>query len=464
MIRRLAMLALLPSLLNACVAHDAGYQDVRQVVAGRTGHDVRWYHADSESEAQKKIRQLLAKPLTVESAAQIALLNNPSLQASFEELGIARADLVRALRLPNPKAEAELHFHGDEKPDIELGVLLDITDFFFLPGKSGAANAALDAAKLEVGGRALDLVLDVKKGFYRYLAARQIVELRRSVLLAAKGSYDAAKSIHEAGNISDLDLANEQALYEEARLAVADAETELYTQHQRLRALLGLWSGPGFRVHMRLPDPPEHELPLDDALRRALSQSIDLEIARRRYSAAAKRSNLARAQGWVPEVAAGVAAERDDGEWGVGPAVELEIPLFYQGQGEVARAAAEMRRENRTHTALGVRIRASTQAATARLAAARERVAYMRTTLLPLRERIVNETQLQYNAMNTGIFQLLAAKRAQIETGRTYVEALRDYWLARADLEQLLSGRFVDVGDLPPRSSAPVTSDVAGQH
>ena len=77
-----------------------------------------------------------------------------------------------------------------------------------------------------------------------------------------------------------------------------------------------------------------------------------------------------------------------------------------------------------------------------RIAGARDRALYYRDILLPLRERIVNEAQLQYNAMQIGIFQLLRDREQQIETGVAYVEALREYWLARADLAQIASGRL----------------------
>jgi cobalt-zinc-cadmium efflux system outer membrane protein len=61
---------------------------------------------------------------------------------------------------------------------------------------------------------------------------------------------------------------------------------------------------------------------------------------------------------------------------------------------------------------------------------------------LPLRERIVNEGQLHYNAMQIGVVQLLRDRDQQIETGAAYVEALRDYWLAAADLASIASGRL----------------------
>jgi len=55
---------------------------------------------------------------------------------------------------------------------------------------------------------------------------------------------------------------------------------------------------------------------------------------------------------------------------------------------------------------------------------------------LPLRTAIVRETQLEYNAMLVGVFQVLEAKRQELDAGRIGIEALRDYWIARTELER----------------------------
>jgi outer membrane protein TolC len=174
---------------------------------------------------------------------------------------------------------------------------------------------------------------------------------------------------------------------------------------------------------------------------KAVERSLDLSIIKHRYSAAAKRADLANAEGWLPELKGGVTAERE-GTWSYGPLAEVQVPLFYQGQGEVARARAEMRQQQQLLGARTAQIRAAAKITATKLLAARERAIYIKDVLLPSRERILNATQLQYNAMSVSVFQLLMAKREQVETARSYVEALRDYWTAYAEAEQLQSGRL----------------------
>ena len=434
--------ALSLGLLAGCVSEDAGYQDVRKVVASRTGHEVRWGHLEGDKSSDAAVRSILAQPLTSESAVKLALLNNADLQAGFEELGVARAELVSALRLPNPMAEGSVRFHKDHGTTLDFAVTENLSQLIFLPLRNAAARAELDAAKLSVAGRALDLVLEVRSAFYSYLADQQVLDFRRTVLKALEASAEVAKSLHDAGNVTDLNFESEQVLAEEARSNFAGAKAALTASRERLNALLGVWgTSANWQTQTHLGD-PTGDLRLSDLEAKAIEQSLDLTIIKHRFTAAAKRANLAQAEGWLPELKGGVTAERDSQAWSYGPLAAVQVPLFYQGQGEVDRARAEMRRQRQLLSARAVQIHAAAKATASKLAAARERAVYIKDVLLPSRERILNATQLQFNGMGASVFQLLMAKRDQVETARSYVEALRDYWTAYAQAEQLRSGRL----------------------
>ncbi len=455
---RLLLVALGASTLVACISEDAGYSDVRKVVASRTGHEVRWHHLEGEADARKSTREILSRPLTAETAVRLALLNSADLQASFEQLGVARGELMTAWRLPNPVAEGSVRFRKEKSATIDLSLTEDLSDLIFLPLRGAAARAELDAAKLEVAGRAMDLVLEVRTAFYAYLADQQILEFRSTVLKALRASATVAEGLHDAGNITELDLANEQVLYDEARVNLAGAQTMLASTRQRLSSLLGLWGeGAAWRTETRLADPPE--LALGNVESKAIQNSVDLAIIRHRFTAAARSANLAQAEGLLPELKVGAVLEREEGDWSYGPLAEVEVPLFYQGQGEVARAKAEMRRQRQLLGSRAVRIRAAVRATVIRVTAARERATFAKNVLLPARERILNQTQLQFNAMNISVFQLLLAKRDQVETARIYVEALREFWTAQAELEQLRSGRLSSSAAFSASSTEPLAGD-----
>jgi len=429
------------ALLTAALSLAACSPTAIDTGALRSAAAARHPGANARGPLAQDVKTLLARPLTAESASDIALLNNHGVRAEIQELGIAEGRLAQARRLPNPTVEGAMRFEGEGRPELEVGAMIDITDLLLLASRSSAAGAEVEAAKLSAIGSILDLSYDTRRAFYVYQAAAELLELRRTVLEAFNASADLATRLREAGNITELDLANQRGLFEEARFEFQEAEVGLTAARERLNALMGL-SGPGteWRAVPRLPDVPGAEFDVSKLESTAIDRSLDLAIAKHRFSAAAKRANLARAQGWLPELKAGVSAERNE-EWGVGPAIEIEVPLFYQGQGEVGVARAEMRQQQELFTDVAVTLRASARNAASMLTAKREAVLYYRGVLLPLKQQVVEQTQLEYNGMLVGLFQLLQAKRDQVQTAAAYVDQHREYWIARTNVEQLLAGR-----------------------
>ncbi len=231
-----------------------------------------------------------------------------------------------------------------------------------------------------------------------------------------------------------------------------------------MNTMLGLW-GPAadaWSMIERLPEPgsdTSEDLEPDGLLARAIDNSLMLGATRYRMEALADRLGLEKSQRLLPSFEAGVVGERDAGEsdWLVGPMIALPIPLFDQGQGEIAKATAEVRRIQAQYYDQAVQVRAAVRAAYARLESAKAKVTYYQQVMLPLQQQIVDETQLQYNAMQVGGFQLLQARQMQIETGSRYLDALNEYWRSHAMLTAVVSGGSaeLDLSTTAPIRSAP---------
>jgi len=312
-----------------------------------------------------------------------------------------------------------------------------------IPLRKRMAESEFAGAKLRVTAAALDLAGRTRVAFYDYQAAEQVVELRKTVTEAAGAAYDFAQRLRKAGNNTELALAQERATYEQSKLDLADAEAAALDARERLDALMGVW---GEQVTWtavgRLADPPAEELATGGVEKAAIERNLALAAARTRIESAAMTLGLRRSMGLFPEVGLGAAAEREnEGGWSAGPALSLPIPLFDQGQSATAAARAELGRARDQYAATAVEVRAAARAARDRLAAARGRAAYLRQVILPLRHEITEQTQLQVNAMNAGPFELLQAKREEVLAGVAYIEALRAYWVARAEMGQILAGQ-----------------------
>jgi cobalt-zinc-cadmium efflux system outer membrane protein len=447
--------------LSGCttVSLNAGFGEISTLVEERNATKIFWNSgSELDKEATEKVLFLLRNKLTVDEAVQIALLNNRELQAVYSDLGVAQADLVQAGLLNNPIFDAAVKFPvSGGRPDLELSAIWNFLDIFYLPLRKRIAAARFEEAKLRVTGAVLDFSAQVRSAFHSHQANEQMLGLRQTIVKALTASLEVTRRLNEAGNITDLEFARDRALAEAGKLALRSAEIAVRQSREELNTLMGMWGKETeWQTDGRLPDLPEQEVQTANLERDALIRSLDLSHARQRIVVAGEQLGFNRTTALISELDAGPLGEREDGSWRVGPTLEFPIPLFDQGQARIGRAVAELRRSQQEYYALAIRIRSTARGVRDRMEGSRDRALYYRDILLPLHERIVNESQLQYNAMQLGPIQLLRAREQQIETAVAYVEALRDYWLARGDMGQILSGRL-------PSSNGVQRSSTSGQ-
>jgi cobalt-zinc-cadmium efflux system outer membrane protein len=249
---------------------------------------------------------------------------------------------------------------------------------------------------------------------------------------------------HEAGNINDLELFNQQTAYAQSRLDLAQAMAQSRADRERVNRLLGLWGGQtNWKPAEDLPALPEKELYLENIESLAVNQRLDLAAARNQAEIVASALQLKSKTRFLPGVSVGVDTEREtDGQRVTGPTLSLELPLFDQGQPALARLAAQYRQAQRNFEALAINIRSEVREARDALIATRDTAEYYQKVLLPQRQRVLHETLLHYNAMQKSSYELLAAKEREQVAERGYVEALRDYWIARVELEKAVGGKL----------------------
>ena len=426
---------------------DQGFSDVASLVHERTGTTVQWHQGTSaDADVATSVTNLLNKPITPDSAIQIALLNNPRLHATYQELGVSQAELVQAGLLRNPTLVAGVKFFS-EGPVVELSLVENLLQVFSLPARKRFAEAQLAEAKATVAGAIIDLIADTRRAAIRLLAAQQGLEMRRTVLQAMDAAVDLAKRIHDAGNSTLLEYSSDLAAAEQARLEVSASEDAVLIAREHLATTMGLWGNDATRWVMdgRLPDLPAEDGTGDGTglERRAVTASLELMALREGARALGERYGIERLDAWFGDAHVGVIGERESsGDWGFGPQAGIAIPIFDQGQGRRATATAQLERVARLHHAMAVELRSQVRVVRAQVRSAYARARFVRQVLLPLRIRIVHESMLHYNGMLIGPFQALEAKRMEVETGGQFIEALESFWLARATLDQTLQGRI----------------------
>jgi outer membrane protein, heavy metal efflux system len=439
---------------------DDAFHSVQMSVRERTGKGVRWEQDQAAREqALQNVRQLLCKPLTVDTAAQIALLNNRALQATFEEIGLSAADVLEAASIPNPRSDLAIRF-PDKPPTgtyIDYGAAIDFLSIIMIPLKKRVAKDQLESATLRTADDTLELVSQVKAAFYSLQASQQLLKRFELIVDANAASLDLAQRQHEAGNINDLALAQQQESYSRSRLGVATTEAEIRRNREKLNRLLGLW-GPDtdWQIAGELPEVPNSDLPIRGLERLAISQRLDLQAEYLRVTSQAKNLGLTKSFRLLGALDFGVESEREtDSQTRTGPRFAIELPIFNQGQARIARGEAALRQAQDKFAALAIDIRSQIRELRDELMSKREIARFYQEELLPGQRRILNESLANYNAMEIGNFELFTTKAEEARTEREYLEAARDYWITRAELERAVGG------NLRPRQPAEGKSELA---
>ena len=402
---------------------------------------------EDRAKAETAVRDLLASKLTVESAVQIALLNNRALRATFEELGLSQAGLAAAGRLSNPSFDASVRWPHDAPrgPNVEFTLTAPLFESLLLPARKRAAGNQLLQTQYRVSHEVLALVAEVRRAAYEVLAQQELTV--RLVVIGAvnDAAADFARRQFEAGNIPQRDLEQLQASAQQTQVDVAKAEAATRAAREQLNRLLGLGHGQTeWTMAEKLPALPARDVLPDNLEASAEEHRLDLAALRAQSELAQAALDLKRRTRLLPgDVNLGLDTEREStGGRLTGPRIGLQLPLFDQGQPEIARLSAALRQAQDRTEALAAEISSEVRAARDLLTASRQAAEFYQNTLLPQRSAILRESLLHYNAMQISAYELLAAKEQQQVTERQSVEALRDYWLARTELERAMGNRL----------------------
>ena len=384
---------------------------------------------------------LLAKPLDADAAVKVALVTSPRLAAALDDLGIAGGELASALGVGPLEIDGMFRFGTGGAREFEVDAIQGVLGLVTAPRRRAAAHADLAAARARASGTAIALAARVEIAFHDLIAAQQDVELRRTAFDAADAGATLRERMHAAGNTTDLALARDQDAREQARIDLARAQATVEQRREAINALLGLsgrrtnWTAAG-----TLADVPPAAPALDDLEAAAVAASYDLQAGRARSEAATNRLGAARVASVLPELGVGASAIELDGKFEVGPAIRLGLPLFDQRAGDRAKAAAEAARADHVLAADAIELRANARAARVAALEAYGEARRLHDVVLPLRQKIVDETLLHYNAMDADPFQVIAARQSLADAGHQYLDALRRYADAMTEVSALRRG------------------------
>jgi outer membrane protein TolC len=426
---------------------DGGMAFVEEVANTELRKDVvAIRNPEQADEVHARVAALLRQPLTADTAVQIALLNNRGLQAAYNALGIAEAEMVQAHLPPSPTVSIE-RLSNPLELEIERRIIGNILALATLPARASIALDRFEQAKLRAAEETLRIAADARRAFYNAVAARQSAAFLDQAKMAAETATRLAKRLGETGAMNKIDQSREYVFYAEVTGQLGSARQRMNSERERLIRALGLWGHdlkfalPGFLPQMPRRPMTSPEIEIEAVLRR-----LDLQAARIEVTALAKTYGLTQASRFVNLLElSGIRKSNQSRETGDrvgsrGYELEIQIPIFDLGETRVRMATQTYMQAVNRLAEKAVNVRSEARDAYRTYRSAYDIARHYRDEVVPLRKIISDETLLRYNAMLIDVFALLTEARQRINSNMQAIDAQRDFWLASVDLSVAVTG------------------------
>lgn len=438
------------ALLGGCrtFSPDGGMGPVAAFIGGTLNKNVVAVRTPEDGIlARGVVESLLKRPLTADAAVQVALLNNRGLQAAYNELGIAEAVMIANSRPPAPIFSIS-NVSTALELDIERQIVVTILGLVTQPARSRIAADRFVQAQLQATLETLRVAAETRRAYYRAVAAHETVAALTQFKSAAETSAELAKHLGETGALNQLDQARQQVFYADLTAQLATAQQQAMVAREQLVRLMGLWGYDlDFKLPTTLPGLPAKPRALAAIEQEAMDRRVDLQIARLEVEALAKSYGLTRKTHFINVLdASGISkTQKDKGSGephsdGGGFNIEFQVPIFDFGRPRVREAEQSYMQAVNLLAEQAVNARSQAREAYRSYRSTYDIAGHFQREVLPLRQIIFDQSQLQANAMLVDVFALLTEARQRIAARVSGIEAKRNFWLANADLSVAILG------------------------
>jgi cobalt-zinc-cadmium efflux system outer membrane protein len=375
-----------------------------------------------------------------------ALSGNKDLQAARFATSQARARLVQAGALPNPRLELANKNDALFKNEGEYTASIGFSQQFPVAGRiarqKDVARVDVDLALAEIKEAEWKLAGDVANSFYVVVVLSRQVEARNRLIVFDQNLVDVARRRFGAAEVSEIDVNTAQLDLERVRQERALLLSDKATQMDHLNLLLGRTTAQTLVLDEALPS-TETFAALPELQRRALERRPDLLSAVLKVARAHADTKLALSERWEDwTVGLGVERSRSVLE-GVPPqpsnnslalSLSIPLPLADNKQGRIEETLASGAQANARIAALRHLIGSEVASNLAEVKRLQQAILDYQRSLIPMSERNLDLVQQSYGQGQLTITEVVQAARQQSDLNVTYLNTLNLYLQALAKL------------------------------
>lgn len=414
-----------------------------------------------------RAKDLLLKPLSQNEAVQLALINSPAVQMLIAQNWSQAAFAAQAGRMSNPYFAFERMVTS---PEIEFNrwFIFGLLDLITLPQRKGIADKRIEQAEIRLTTEVIDQVTLVRQSWVRAVGAEQSLKYADQVFRSAEVSAELARRMEAVGNLNKITRARQQAFYADSATQFANAKQVAVSRREELVRALGLSEAQSAELKLpdRLPDLPKQPPNTEWIAQQASAERLDIRLAAATLEASAKAQGLNNITSFTDieiGVNRGTKFNSSTGESTPKQGYEISIRLPIFDWGDMSRDAMNAQTLAAFNALEGVTRNASSNL---RETYSAYRTSYdisqhYRKEVIPVRKVIAEESQLRYNGMIIGVFELLADSRDQVSAVIAAINAQQQFWLSDAALQSSLIGRPTAL-QVPSLTGAGMLANPAG--
>ncbi|MGC4030153.1 MAG: TolC family protein [Tepidisphaeraceae bacterium] len=353
-----------------------------------------------------------ADTLSFSLAVRLTLRHSPEVQSALAKVRQAQAEARQARLLPNPVLSFAFRIPtSGGRPDVEASVTADLLSLLLKPGQISAADQRLRKSVAD----SLAVVLDVLQDVQSQYAKAQSLAAQAAIGDARRGILQELRRLTEArlqgGEATRLDLLTVQS-------EVVDLDAELLAlrsdERQARLTLARLIGRPSSAAMWKLDQWSPPAAPAGDeaaSIKAALERRPELRSVVWELAALGEEMCLTRTTPFLAGGDAGISAEQTEGEWTLGPAATLALPVFDFGQAQRERVAARIVEQRHELTRLERQIVQDVRVAHQQLRSSQAVLAEVENRLLPLQTDRLKQAEAAYRSGSADVLAVRSAEQ-----------------------------------------------------
>jgi outer membrane protein TolC len=383
------------------------------------------------------IDHLQHKPLSLQQAVQLMLVNSPQVVVELHKLGVADAKRIQAGLIRNPHFfVGALYPESGDGWKLDFGISQSLADLFTLSLRKEIAQGRLLNAQLNLQHTLQELIRNTSDRYSEAVAAQQSYQVQQQLYDAILARQQLAASIYDAGNMSEANYLYYEQERQSALRKLQKRKLQSQQQQSELAYQLGLNSTQQFILPFKLPEPSTSEqLSRPALLADAYQHRQDLRWIKQQQANLDQQSTLVSRESAFGDLTLGVNGEREfDGARAYGPEIEMELPLFNRGAAKKQILKSQQAMLDAQLIDLSLKINKDIKQALNQLNLARDHIQDTKASIQTA-ERRVQLSQREVNYMLASPFDLLKLAQQKSQVQQEYINNLKHYWQARAQLE-----------------------------